>query len=162
AAFTIVGLFAAFFQFAPTGPVRTRTTPPGAWSAQTSFGLSGGETPFVAQSDPRVIYRLDAGAIKLQRSDDAGATWRTVPQPAREGGSLAPVFAGLQISPLDARTVFLTVFGNPAKPPCASSVPNGSPRGAVRSARLAAPLLAGGPNYSCIEQYVSADGGMHW
>jgi hypothetical protein len=164
AAIAIVVLFAAYFQFAPTGPGGRRTTPPGAWGAATSFGLSDGETPYIAQSDPRVIYRLDAHAIKLQRSDDAGATWHTVPQPATEGGSLSPVFAGLQLSPLDARTVFLTLFGDPVKPPCASSAPEGSPQGAVGGARLAAPLMVqvGGPNYSCIQQYVSADGGAHW
>jgi hypothetical protein len=81
----------------------------------------------------------------LRRTDDGGATWHELPIPV----SAAHVgHAGFLVSPLDARTVFLTLIDTEAgdcPPATAQPMGEGTANGVL-----------------CWLQYSSMDGGAHW
>jgi BNR/Asp-box repeat len=132
------------------------TTTSSTW--ETVAGLANQSAlPILAPSDPRVAYETGAMvsgvSIPLRRTDNAGATWVTLPVPRSNGASLADL--GVQVSPLDASTVFLEE---------GIVVPVYTPTscehlGASAQARWDS---ANGPSGACTVDYYSTDGGQHW
>jgi hypothetical protein len=141
-----------------TAATATATTAPAAW--ETIGGLADQSAlPILAPSDPRVAY--EAGAvvsgvsIPLRRTDDAGASWVTLPVPQSNGASL--VGLTVQVSPLDARTVFLQ--GGIAIPVFTPTSCDHLALSAMGKDRWDS---ATGPSGECLVDFYSADGGEHW
>ena len=117
---------------------------------KTSF--SSNDVPAVAPSDPRVVYETLASGgggvsgepAQLRRTDDAGATWLTLPVPVPAANV---THAGMAVSPLKAHTVFLTLLDN-----AAADCPSGR----------AQPDTEAGSGVLCWLQFTSTDGGAHW
>ncbi len=166
----IVGALAALLLSATRGhPVASSTSAPtasakstanttatvtrGRWVSLDSLAadveFSANDLPAIAPSDPRVVYQTLAHGIqehqpaKLRRTDDGGATWHELPLPvpAAHVGH-----AGFLVSPLDARTVFLTLIDSQAED---------CPPGTAQSNTEGVGVL-------CWLQYTSTDGGAHW
>ena len=109
------------------------------------------DEPVIAPSNPQVVYRAQmtsanpATSVTLQRSDDGGATWHTLPVPT---GSTPVDSAGFIVSPLSDQRVFVQLATA-----CTTAQSN-----------TIAPAFApssGGAD-SCILAYLSTDGGAHW
>lgn len=135
----------------PTAPPAATHTPvPQAqWETVAHLSALGGEIS-VAQSDPRVLYRVQPG-YKLSRSGDDGKTWSaetTIPT-----DHLAPTdtgaFVSIGVDPSDPNILYLTVTAGPGDPACAHPMVIGA-----KIARSGNPL--------CGFQYVSTDGGATW
>jgi hypothetical protein len=109
------------------------------------------DLPAIAPSDPQVVYETFAyneqqhKAATLRRTDDGGATWHALPTPVRADEIGA---AGMAASPLDAHTVYLTLYVNSAAD-CPSN-------------RVQPPGEGGASYVLCWLQYRSTDGGAHW
>lgn len=123
----------------------TLTVTPGqGWKAAPYLtGLPG--LPVIAPSDPPVVYEaVQNGQWALQRSDDGGATWQSLPLPdgAPQGnGAVALLF----VNPLNAQQVYLEINAD-----CSTAQ--------VGGIGPAVALSAGG----CTFDYVSTDAGAHW
>lgn len=144
----------------PTPTFAGYAGPRGQWVQVTALA---GDVLAIAPSDPRVVYQVqgngpndDGKHIVLRRSDDGGATWHTLPLPplqAREhSGNGMPLWYKLTPSPLDPRTVFLTV-GVP--------YPTSCPTWPVGARAYTGGRLASG-YVQCTFVYRSTDGGEHW
>ncbi|MGZ3677651.1 MAG: hypothetical protein ACXWQR_03675 [Ktedonobacterales bacterium] len=113
--------------------------------------FSANDVPAIAPTNPSVVYETEAGNYQahavatMRRTDDGGKTWHTLPLPvaADHVGHL-----GAAVSPLNARTVFLSVFDDNA--------------GDCPANRTQQNTEAGGGNVYCWLQYTSVDGGQHW
>jgi hypothetical protein len=118
-------------------------------SLAASVKFDANDLPAIALSDPRVVYQTLAKGIQehqpatLRRTDDGGASWHDlpVPVPAAHVG-----YAGFLVSPLDARTVFLTLIDTQAED---------CPPGSAQSNTEGGGVL-------CWLQYTSTDGGANW
>ncbi len=110
------------------------------------------DLPAIAPSDPRVVYETQVYGIQqhqaggLRRTDDGGATWHTLPLPipAAHVGH-----AGILVSPLDPRDVFLTLISTTA-----ADCPADRAQPLTESTSPGAVI--------CWLQYTSTDGGAHW
>ena len=158
AVITLVALFALVFQtLTPKGSGTATPQPPATVPAATATPIrylgaharweqsaqvqGDPRTPYmiysVSQADPRVMYRYQLVVKQVERSDNSGASWQTLPIPTQD---LAPNDSPSVIvspSPLDARVVVLTyqlLRGN-------ATCPSGD---------------------FCQIQYISMDGGQHW
>jgi hypothetical protein len=109
------------------------------------------DLPVLAPSNPQVVYRAQMAsarlptAVTLQRSDDGGVTWHTLPVPT---GSTPVYSASFIVSSLSDQRVFVQL-------PTACT---------TAQANAIAPAFApssGGAD-SCILTYLSTDGGDHW
>ena len=125
----------------------------GRWVSLDSLAASvefdANDLPAIAPSDPHVVYQTLARGIQqhlpatLRRTDDGGATWHDLPVPVP---SAHVGHAGFLVSPLDARTVFLTLIDTQAE-----DCPPGT-----------AQLNTEGGGVLCWLQYTSTDSGAHW
>lgn len=114
-------------------------------------------TPIIAQTNPNEMFETGA-SLAVRRSMDGGSTWTTLHAPTQdvpEGPS--DVSAGILVSPLDARTVFLMIFAGATDPKCPTPIVGMPSRPHHIGAKVA---LSGG--YSCSFEYVSRDGGDTW
>ncbi len=136
----------------PTGDIPTSSR---GWAALPHL-TNTPDLPVLAPSDPRVVYEVGlpngtaTTPVKLQRSDDDGATWRTLPAPAEITEiSWAAFFvrAAFFVSPLAAHTVFVELSA-----PCpGTQADTNTPGGALSSG-----------SSICTFDYFSTDGGAHW
>ncbi len=161
AAVAVVALFVALLRgFAPvssTGGSRATVTPRENQAVVTSTAattmLPGWflGLPVIAPSDSRVIYQMTA-SHQLRRSDNGGATWRTLDMPS--GAPSGASDARLLVDQQNAQTVMLllTVYGVPAG---MSSCPTPLALSANGN------MMAGG-QIPCTLQYLSHDGGQTW
>lgn len=113
--------------------------------------LPGGG-PAIAPSNPLVVYEPvvpTAGQpASVRRTEDGGKSWVTLSPPYHGGNAIG--WFGVAVSPLDARTVYLTIeVNNPAGCP----PPTSYPRGASGAASGTGP---------CVFNYVSTDAGSSW
>lgn len=156
----LVSLFALLFQTvaprgsgtwmptstaSPTMPLATATPihylgARARWQ-QTAQIQGDPQTPYmvytVSHVDSRVMYRYQLIVEKVERSDNNGASWQTLPIPAQNLASSDHPNVIVSASPLDSRVVVLTyqlMSGN-------STCPSGD---------------------FCEIQYISMDGGQHW
>ena len=105
--------------------------------------------PVIAPSDPQVVYeaRFDPNgpsSVTLQRSENDGASWHSLPVPT----GITQVYAAtFFVSPLNAQVVFVGF-----ETVCSTALGN-----------TIAPLIgnSGGGNV-CSAEYFSTDGGTHW
>lgn len=120
------------------------------WEAVPHLTNTSG-LPVLAPSNPQVVYEAQLASINtptsvtLQRSDNDGASWQTLPVPT----GIAQVYtANFFVSPLNAQVVFVDF-----QPPCQTAQANNT-----------APALApsGGGGNTCAFDYFSTDGGAHW
>jgi len=122
----------------------------GALDADVQFDAN--DLPAIAPSDPRVVYETMVYGIQqhhaggLRRTDDGGATWHDLPLPihADHVGH-----AGMLVSPLDPRTVFLSLIST-----AAADCPPGTVEPITESNSP--------DDVICRLQYTSTDGGAHW
>ncbi len=105
--------------------------------------------PVIAPSNPQVVYEAQFGpngptSVTLQRSDNDGVSWHSLPVPA---GITQVYSATFFVSPLNAQMVFV---GFEIVCPTAQG-------------NAIAPLIdnSGGGNV-CSAEYFSTDGGTHW
>lgn len=99
----------------------------------------------LAPSDPRVVYeaRLNAdGTGSLRRTRDGGTSWTTLAIPTTRS-ALQDI--AVEVSPLDAGVVYLTLTDKTAPDPGASC-----------------PEMGPGAMLPCGLAYISIDGGAHW
>ena len=174
AALLVVGLMAVLlFSLGPARPgghttsraIATAAPPHGQWEADVHLAHEAA-MPFLAPSDPRVAYELQAPSANgmahgLQRTDDAGATWHALPTPSLPGPLMGATF---RVSPVDPRNVFLQVeFGVQMT---GDGIPTVNCPDALASAKLPAQstlLLSPLSNYGgCPVLFYSTDGGDHW
>lgn len=135
----------------PSATATTVPTPSGQWVAVPGLANTTAQI-MIAPSNPNVIYEDQtpaggASKLTLRRSDDGGATWHPLAQPA---GLPTPFDeSAILVSPLDANTIFetLTVYAIPHPGICQASGTSNA-------------LFSGGP--SCSVQFYSSDGGQHW
>ncbi|HEV8193298.1 MAG TPA: sialidase family protein [Ktedonobacterales bacterium] len=107
------------------------------------------DLPAIAPSNPRVVYETmvygtqQQQAGSLRRTDDGGATWHNLPLPipAAHVGH-----AGILVSPLDPRNVFLTLISTNAADCPADRIQANSENGSA----------------FCWIQYTSTDSGALW
>jgi hypothetical protein len=138
----------------PIGPIQpiqpTQVITPGAWQTLDKLTVkhqAGMSTlSVVAPSNIQVAYTLSypgdskaRGNSSLRRTTDGGNTWKTLPLTVLPTDSLS---AMLGVSPLDARTLFLTFWDQSAA--CAEHLSN---------------LY---PNAGCAHNYVSTNSGDSW
>ena len=146
-----------------TAPTATSTPSfPGAWSVAGTFTTP--LLPNLAPSDPRVAYFVQlqtpgkTGAsttsVTLQRTDDAGKTWHSLPLPPGLVVDNNLLDVHVVVSSGDPRTVYLYSARS-----AASCGPQGD-RG-IRTLPLA-PAMPQGSGGACLTQYRSADGGASW
>ncbi|HKW22522.1 MAG TPA: hypothetical protein VJO13_14150 [Ktedonobacterales bacterium] len=138
----------------PIGPIQptqpTQIMTPGNWqtldklTVKRQAGMA--MTSVVAPSDIQVAYTLRysedskaGGNSSLLRTTNGGAMWKTMPLTVLPTGSLS---AMLGVSPLDARTLFLTFWDQSTA--CAEHLSN---------------LF---PNAGCAHNYVSTNSGESW
>ena len=126
------------------------STPAGSSSQPSTQFMQPGELPVVAQSDPKIAYKIVSGA--LQRSSDGGGTYATVSLPKTDLTSIDGY--SVAVSPLNANAVFITLSGLKSGQGCMSSQPY--PATAMHGGILASGYA------SCAEQYLSVDGGHTW
>lgn len=137
-----------------TKPTATATTP-ATWvdlsKLDYSTTFSANDLPAIAPSDPNVVYETMAQGMQqhqpasMRMTMDGGATWRSLPLPIKADHI---GFMGVGVSPIDPRTVYLTVIDTDAAECPANRLTPGS-----------------GNAYSgsfCWLQYVSVDGGGTW
>jgi hypothetical protein len=128
--------------------------PASTWTTTTFNGSSTGYLqPTVAPSDPRVIYlsASDQNGPIVERSDDGGKTWRTLPVPTADlaaDPSAKNDTYDVTPSPTDANTVLVTLRSFLDNPRCPTAPSN--PTGGV------------GSDPACFFQYLSHDGGTTW
>lgn len=135
----------------PTQPTQpTQKIAPGNWQTLDKLTVkrqAGMSTLSVAApSNIQVEYVLSypgdskaGGSGSLRRTTDGGNTWKTLPVTVLPAGSLS---AMLGVSPLDARTLFLTFWDQSSA--CAEHLSN---------------LF---PNAGCAHNYVSTNSGDSW
>ncbi len=87
--------------------------------------------------DPRVMYRYQLTVKKVERSDDLGASWHTLPIPTQDVAPNDRLEVIVSPSPLDSQAVLLTYQVIPPNSTCPSG-------------------------HFCEIQYISKDGGQHW
>lgn len=156
----LVSLFALLFQtvaprgsatriptstVSPTMPLATATPihylgARAHWE-QTAQLQGDPQTPYmiytVSEADPHVMYRFQLIVEKVERSENSGASWQTLPIPTNDVAPSDHPNVIVSPSPLDSRVVVLTyqlMSGN-------STCPAGD---------------------YCEIQYISRDGGQHW
>jgi anti-sigma factor RsiW len=127
----------------------------GRWVDLTALdykpAFDANDVPAIAPTNPSVVYETQAAneqthtAATMRRTDDSGKTWHALPLPvaADHVGHL-----GVAVSPLNAHTVFLSVFDDNA--------------GDCPANRTQQNTEAGNGNVYCWLQYTSVDGGQHW
>ncbi len=148
------------------GPRATATpSPDTAWTDQSQLDVvtvsdvARNQYPVVAPSDPRVVYEAyiqytdqakHNAQVVLRRSDDAGATWHTLPNPVPGDTGVEPLITQVVfiVSPLDAHTVILQMN---LPPPMHQSF--SCPAPFAQYVHYQAP---------CQPQYRSTDGGATW
>ncbi len=155
----VVVLFVVLFQHfgghSPTGtggPQKTPTAAAFSSPSPTPMPDQSYLLPVIAPGNPQVVYRIalasgSATQLVFQASADGGATWHSFPLPAQNSSAEEP---SVLVSPLDARTVFVSLGGTLENNTC---VPKQSVSGNS--------TLSGG-GYDCVLQYLSQDGGAHW
>jgi hypothetical protein len=136
------------------------TQPPkGAWHTVDSMTYSSTvftQTPYPVFSpkNPDIVYETSLSPMSARRSDDGGKTWRQLDLPTSvEQAIELEIFA----SPLDARTVFLTVTVNLAY----GQGPESCPTASVASVGAHGNMLASG-QMPCSTTYRSANEGATW
>ncbi len=161
AVIALVAIFAVVVHsFTANGHQRvTSATHSGTWTRLYTVRTETG-VPVVAPGNPSVVYKL-AGSLAFQRSDDGGKTWTTYSAPNEKvtSDSNASLLA-LQVSPLDAREIFVTISSGPSNPNCPKPDYTAEVAGSSSNELAETVSLAGG--YSCTFQYVSTDGGSTW
>lgn len=139
----------------PGKPSSTGTSPGTSasvsdWQALPHLAQVSGDT-FLAPSDPRVVYQLNATQgtlVALRRSDDQGATWKSLPAPT--GATPTSVTSlSLFISPTNAEHV-LAIIGSEC------------PASQAAQAAGAGPLITRSNGQTCSTLYVSTTGGERW
>jgi hypothetical protein len=142
----------------PTQP----TVVPSKWQAIRA--LSGQAGPaMLAPNDPNVVYEVGVSAngatSTLERSDDLGATWRSLPVPTYKGTALVNV--QVRVSPADANVVFLQ-GGMPVPHFTPTICAQIAPMAAVHtgSSTLLSDRLS--DSGQCDLDFMSTDGGHHW
>lgn len=158
----------------PSGPSvhGTWETIPGLTLTTTQQGPSS--IPAVAPSDPNTVYEATLAPYMVRRTTDAGATWTSLNVPGKTDVQVAGSTSGVEdvqvfVSPLDAKSVFLTLTF--ALPPSslASACPTladlQSQATAASAGPSTAPLAMTLPrsgSIPCSLQYHSGDGGGSW
>ncbi|HEX8035585.1 MAG TPA: zf-HC2 domain-containing protein [Ktedonobacterales bacterium] len=162
---TVAALIAVLITLAPghrpSPPIGGRTTSTatdnerGRWVDLTGLdynaAFDANDVPAIAPTNPSVVYETAAVnvngrqhiAATLRRTDDGGKTWHLLPLPV-VADHVAHL--GVAVSPLNARTVFLSVFDD---------------NGGDCPANRAEPHPDLGIVF-CRLQYTSVDGGQHW
>lgn len=179
AAVAVVALLALlFYAFAANRASPTTGTQPGGatsqavkhgvWQTNDALTFTAGQqvmsgSPALSASNPNTLYEASLAPVKLRRTTDGGASWTDLKVPGDTSNvEDFQVFA----SPLDARSVFLTLT-TPLAPSQASTCPTvaadlptlaDAPTGA---APLALTLPQSG-KLPCSLQYHSSDGGATW
>lgn len=148
----IFSSFSGHHRAAGSTPLPTATltpmptsAPQAQWETVAHLASLGGQI-IVAQSDPRVLYRVQ-DSLKLSRSSDEGATWSARTLPTDRTGA-AGVSASLGVDPADPNMLYLTLRPGPSGPACPQS------HIGAKIARSGSPV--------CVFQYVSTDGGASW
>lgn len=125
-------------------------TPSGSSSQQSTQFQQAGQLPVVAQSDPKIVYKIASGALK--RSSNGGGTYTTLSLPKTDLTAISGY--SVAVSPLNANAVFVTLDGLKGGQGCMASQPY--PATAMHGGILASGYA------SCSEQYLSVDGGHTW
>ena len=160
----VAALAGLFLHMAPGhGPSSTPLKPTyqdahGRWADlsgldyRTTWGAN--DVPAISPSNPDVVYETSAygfsgsydaeGVATLQRTDDDGVTWHklAVPVPANHVDH-----AGIQVSPANPHTAFLTILDNYGQ-----DCPPGTSQ----------PDTEAGSGSLCWLEYSTTDGGQHW
>jgi hypothetical protein len=167
----IVGIFALQALGVHRGRTAARPTatatpsPDTAWVDQSQLdvvtvnNVAMNQYPAVAPSDPRVVYEAytqytdpakQNGQLVLRRSDDAGATWHTLPNPVPGEVSVEALITQVVfiVSPLDAHAVIVQI-----------TLPSPLHQSFTCPAPFAQYVHYQAP---CQPQYRSADGGATW
>jgi hypothetical protein len=116
---------------------------PNAWNQVAQFPTHNSyqNSVVVGLNDPNVIYEVNASTNHtFQRSDDGGKTWHTGSFPAIQAGNAGILGSKLNINPLDAHMVWVSLMVGPEDPYCHPAAPGAG----------------------CTYQYVSTDGGASW
>lgn len=151
---------------ATTAPSATSTPSfPGAWSVAGTVALLA--APTFAPSDPRVVYEAGVqtpGApgrggsatttLTLQRSDDAGKTWHTLPLPPGLVVDNNLLDVRIVVGAEDVRSVYLYTARSTAS--C------GLQGDRLMPALPLQPTSRQGSGGACLTQYRSGDGGATW
>ncbi|HKV84969.1 MAG TPA: hypothetical protein VJN88_10460 [Ktedonobacterales bacterium] len=129
AALVVVALFISVFatqsQKRGVGSTPTSTATHGAAHTATSAPTSGAThlvavpklahlsgMPVFSSFDPNTVYVVNGA--RITRSDDGGATWTTLPNPANFPAGLTVSWIDLFVSPLSNKTVYATAdLSNP-------------------------------------------------
>lgn len=123
------------------------STPAGSQGWNSPPGLAHlSAQPFLAPSNPRVVYLLGSRPIALKRSDDSGAHWKNLTLPEQTSQAYSAI---IQINAGDAQNVFLTLTFQQSASACSG---NQTAPGAINAYS----------GYSCQLSYYSTDGGTHW
>ncbi len=137
----------------------TATITPGArgqWKALSALTYAGailpGGGPAIAPSNPQVVYEpappTGGHPASMRRTEDGGKTWVTLALPFH--AAHATGWFGAMVSPLDPRTVYLTIeVTNPSSCPPPASYPRGA----------SSPGSGIGP---CVFNFVSTNAGSQW
>ncbi len=100
----------------------------------------------IAPSAPDTVYTVNSSPLTIKRTDDSGATWHTLSTPLNlSQSSDAQIF----VSPLDARTVFVTLQTQDSSL-LGANCP-ATPSGGRKSGYI-----------PCSYQFISRDGGSTW
>jgi hypothetical protein len=173
AALVVVALFISVFAAqshkrgagnTPTGTATTATTATIA-KTPTATPARGGlavvptlknlaNPPVISPNDPRTVYLVNGAHIT--RTNDGGATWTTLPNPANFPAGLTVSWIDLFVSPLDAKTVYATAdLSNPDNSQvnnCPAPLPLG---------HIGAQVALSGV-VPCEATEISTDGGATW
>lgn len=148
---------------ATTEPTVTSTPSfPGAWSVAGTFVTPS--LPNFAPSDPRIAYEARVQgpsktgpattSVTLQRTDDAGKTWHTLPLPPGLVVDNNLLDVRIVVSADDARTVYL--YSARTEATCGPQGDRFVPTLPVK------PWIPQGSGGVCLAQYQSSDGGATW
>jgi hypothetical protein len=133
----------------------------------TQQGLAA--LPAVAPADTNTVYQATLSPVALRRTTDAGKHWTTLQIPGDTANTEAvQVF----VSPLNAKTVFLTITSPlppqstesacPTLNPAQSQRVSLSSRSAATGSRPYSSALPKSGRIPCSLQYYSTDGGGSW
>jgi hypothetical protein len=113
--------------------------------------------PKFSPKDPSIVYEATLNPTSVRRSDDGGATWKTLALPKGSGSAIdIEIFT----SPLDAHTAFLTVTANLPYGQGPDACPTSSLSASVENPTHGGILASG--QVPCSTVYRSTNEGQTW